>query len=291
MTPKRTQPPAQPSLDAVLAIEYLPRFYDELWKLTMPAFKLPLAELPELVRMVRVMLFLDFHVRYTRGGIEEFLSDWISETNEYFSTYFHDAERWCRDIGAHRAAAYLRAVGALFPGGKVPTDAAKCITSVVIQLRALWINVSNEGMWKFLVEGAVGSQAHFTEAWCRRIGAKRAAAYLAAAAKLFPRGRIPEDDGERGDIVMEFWERSPDPLRQLDGRYEGAVDEMVERFRAYLRARQDDIEGALTTPAGKAAPAKRRRAATTTGARPHRAAGRRAAGSTRKRARPKPRRR
>ena len=38
------------------------------------------------------------------------------------SAYYHEAETWCRKIGATRAAQYLQAGARHFPGGRVPVD-------------------------------------------------------------------------------------------------------------------------------------------------------------------------
>jgi hypothetical protein len=119
--------------------------------------------------------------------------------------------------------------------------------NTLLVLRGLYLDLSMEGTWKFLDSG-MGSLTHDAEAWCRAIGAKRAAKYLAETAKLFPRGRIPRDDVRRQDLVEVLSERrngKPDRLGRLDRKYAGAVEEMVDALREYLRTHAKNPVDAL----------------------------------------------
>ena len=121
--------------------------------------------------------------------------------------------------------------------------------NMLLVLRAFYVSVSMEGMWKFLVSGEIGGLAPDAEIWCRTIGAQRAAAYLAATARLFPRGRVPRDEIRRFELVevlsdMNDTER-PDLLGRLDRKYRGAIDEMVDALRAYLQSHRDSAVDAL----------------------------------------------
>jgi hypothetical protein len=131
--------------------------------------------------------------------------------------------------------------------------------NMLLVLRALYASARFEGIWKFLDSSDIGALAHDAERWCRAIGAKRAAAYLAGTAALFPRGRIPRDDIRRVEVVEALWEKGrggrPDPLARLDRKYAGAVDQMVGALREHLRAHAEDPTGALE----KLARARRRR--------------------------------
>lgn len=106
---------------------------------------------------------------------------------------------------------------------------------------------------------------HDVEGWCRAIGAKRAAAYLDATAALFPRGRVPRDDMRRFDIreaLSDGGSRTSDPLARLDRKYAGAVDEMVDALRDYLRAHSENPVDALeelARPSRKRRSTERRR--------------------------------
>ena len=131
--------------------------------------------------------------------------------------------------------------------------------NMLLVLRALYVSTRFEGIWKFLNSSEIGALAHDAETWCRAIGARRAAAYLAETAALFPRGRVPRDDIRRVELVEALSEkRRSDPLARLDRKYAGAVDEMVDALRNYLRAHQEDPAGALE----QLARARRRRHST-----------------------------
>jgi len=119
--------------------------------------------------------------------------------------------------------------------------------NTLLVLRALYVDLVMEGTWKFLDSG-MGSLTHDAEAWCRAIGAKRAAKYLAETAKLFPSGRIPRDDVRRQELVEALSERKngkPDRLARLDRKYAGAVEQMVDALREYLRSHAKNPVDAL----------------------------------------------
>jgi hypothetical protein len=121
-------------------------------------------------------------------------------------------------------------------------------------LYALHTDVVLDGIKKFLCQ-AEGAGFHQTVEWCKRIGARRAATYLEAVAALYPGGRVPEDDEARFNFVMDLEEATKSPLEPLDAldkldrEYAGAVDEMAECLRTYVRAHQATFEAALEAPA------------------------------------------
>ncbi len=112
-------------------------------------------------------------------------------------------------------------------------------------LWALHLFVTMEGIWKFLAEPA-GTAFHETLEWCERVGAERAVAYLREVAALYPGGEVPTDDEDRYALVEEMEHRGkPDPLRQLDRKHAGAMDELADRVRDWLRAHRTEVEQAL----------------------------------------------
>ena len=131
-------------------------------------------------------------------------------------------------------------------------------TLVARVLVGLNLTVGADGIWKFLAEQETGAYLPHAERWCRVLGAHRAAEYLREVASLFPGGRIPTDDDDRYaalEQIEDAWaaRRSAhpddpgsryDPLRTLDKRYEGAMDEMVEALRTHLRAHATDARQA-----------------------------------------------
>jgi hypothetical protein len=88
-----------------------------------------------------------------------------------------------------------------------------------------------------------------TEEWCGTVGAKRAKAYLAATAKLFPNGRVPKDDLRRFEITSKLEQMSPvdppDPFVKLDRKYVGAMDELASALRRYVAKHREEIESAI----------------------------------------------
>lgn len=115
-------------------------------------------------------------------------------------------------------------------------------------LNALYLDVSVAGLWRFLVAGNADAFVPIARTWCRRIGAERAVAYLDAAVALLPNGRLPAAEERRFDEVMKLDDEPPFPLRDLDRQYAGAVDEMAERFRGYVRDHIEEFEKAYATP-------------------------------------------
>jgi hypothetical protein len=121
---------------------------------------------------------------------------------------------------------------------------AKPNAAIMLQvLHGLYFDVGAEGIARFLSSPFFGGFATQAAQWCRAMGAGRAARYVDDAVKLFPRGKVPTDDDARADIVERLMDdhrgRGPSPLRKLDQRYDGAVDEMVKALRAYLRERAE----------------------------------------------------
>lgn len=88
-----------------------------------------LEELPEPLRMIRVLLHLAMELE--SNGIAYFLT----ESQEQVGVYAVDAERFCREIGATRTAEYLARAGALFPGGRVPATLREIIVAEAALVR------------------------------------------------------------------------------------------------------------------------------------------------------------
>jgi hypothetical protein len=120
-------------------------------------------------------------------------------------------------------------------------------------LGVLHSHVEAYGIEKFLAEpeGAAFDQ---TLAWCERVGAEETADFLREVAALYPDGEVPTDDGERYVVLEELQSVRPRPLRQLARRYAGAMDELADRMRDWLRAHRAEVERALEAESRDAPP-------------------------------------
>lgn len=122
-------------------------------------------------------------------------------------------------------------------------------------LGALYADVVQEGMWKFLAQRE-GEGFHETLAWCERIGAKRAVEQLRAVAALYPRGRVPRDERKRYAVVRAIEEevspRHPvDRLGRIDDEHAGSMDELAKRLRTWVRGHRAEVERALAAAAAR----------------------------------------
>jgi hypothetical protein len=111
----------------------------------------------------------------------------------------------------------------------------------------------SDGIWKFLIEGGSGTEFPLAIEWTAAIGATRVQEYLLAAAKVFPRGRIPVDDGKRGNLILKMGDRSPDPLREVDRRFPDAFAELLRCLRAHVAKHRGEIGAAIDALAGNVA--------------------------------------
>lgn len=111
-------------------------------------------------------------------------------------------------------------------------------------LATLYSDVTNEGIWKFLAQHEGDGFAE-THAWCAKIGAKGAVAYLDAAAALFPDGKVSRD-GSKRDRILERLERRKggDPLRALDKTHAKAMAAMATALRKYVKKRRAPLQTA-----------------------------------------------
>ncbi len=92
----------------------------------------------------------------------------------------------------------------------------------------------NDGIWKWLIEEGATHWFAKAQVWLERIGARRARAYLDAAASVFPKGRFPTDDETRGELILESAEVNAG-LRKLDRDYKECFVEIAECLRDYVR--------------------------------------------------------
>ncbi len=131
------------------------------------------------------------------------------------------------------------------PGSRMPESPQQPeLFRVVLSLRALYIVLGGNGIAAYL-EDYISDYFDEAVAWCMRIGAERTTAFLQRAAGLFPGGVVPSDQGERSRIKDQLAEQKPDPLRGLDKEYSGAVEELPELFRTYLRAHPAEVLAAV----------------------------------------------
>jgi hypothetical protein len=130
----------------------------------------------------------------------------------------------------------------------VPLAERPELVRATIILQALLLDVSVSGLGRFLIGGEAHVFVPVARAWCLRIGAERAVAYLDAALARFPNRRLPAAEERRFDETMKLDDEPPFPLRELDRQYAGAVVEMAERFRSYVRDHIEEFEKAYAVP-------------------------------------------
>jgi hypothetical protein len=137
-------------------------------------------------------------------------------------------------------------VGLLSIRGLGPEATRPESIKMTLGLYALWQDVSVEGMWKYLEEGGTGKNIDATVTWCRLIGAEHTARYLQAINALFPDRQVLADDEARRRFVDQLGRRgTKDPLAELDREYKGAVDDVPDRLRAYLKGHLKEVEAWL----------------------------------------------
>ncbi len=148
---------------------------------------------------------------------------------------------------------FIQSAGELDGDGGAPLGQGPEPLDMLGGLWMLHLQVSADGIWKFVAE-STGEAFHETLAWCERVEAERAAAYLRAVAALFPRGRVPKDEAARRVLVDELEGTVPDPLRALDDEYAGAMDELADRVREWLGAHRLEVVAALERASAEPAP-------------------------------------
>ncbi len=120
MAPKRRPDQGEPDgpgtvspIDAALALEDRDSFLSAVADLDESRGSRPFSERPDALGLLGGLWAL--HLLVSVDGIGRFLAG--SE-----GAAFHETLAWCERVGADGAATYLRAVAALYPGGRVPED-------------------------------------------------------------------------------------------------------------------------------------------------------------------------
>ena len=146
------------------------------------------------------------------------------------------------------------------PSGTGPVSLSERSEPVrmIITLNFFYTEIAVSGIWHFLVDHEAPVNVPAARSWCLRINAQRAAAYLAAAVKLFPKERLPQSQARRDAWVRRMDYQEPNPLRELDLRYDTAVDEMAECLRRFVRKHLDEFKQALAKPVPSMAVANER---------------------------------
>lgn len=136
---------------------------------------------------------------------------------------------------------------------------------MMLLLNGFYLYVGNDGLWKWFSMWPNVTYTPQMIAWCRKLGAKRTAAYLTKAARLFPDGRIPAED-EVDDWLEAIEEtkgqrapgdkwRGVDDLHRLDMEFDDSRDEMAAAVRRVLQAAGDEFPATFERIASvKAAP-------------------------------------
>jgi uncharacterized protein DUF4375 len=114
-----------------------------------------------------------------------------------------------------------------------PPERRHELRQMISTLNGFSLYAGNDGIWKWLIEDGKAHWFAKLQAWLERIGAKRARAYIDAAASVFPHGRIPADDDTRADFLFESAVAAK--LREVDRAYKDGFDEIAECLRAYVR--------------------------------------------------------
>ena len=104
------------TVESIVADRDALRCLRALAKLVEAGERLPFERRPRVRGMLGALAALQWAVE--SAGIWKFLA-------EEEGSAFHECVGWCRDLGARRAVAYLDAVAALYPRGRVPRDAAR----------------------------------------------------------------------------------------------------------------------------------------------------------------------
>ena len=108
------------------------------------------------------------------------------------------------------------------------------LRQMIATLCGFSVYAGGEGIWKWLIEDDAAHWFAKVQVWLERIGAVRAQAYLEAAAAAFPGGKLPKNDSERADLILEN-RKVETKLYELDRSYKDSFDEMVHCLRAYIQ--------------------------------------------------------
>ena len=112
---------------------------------------------------------------------------------------------------------------------------------MILVLYWLWLDVRSGGITQFLDDGGAGAECRRAALWSDRIGARRAASYVRAAAALAPRGVVPREVQKRRHLVNALLRRRPDPLDTLDQRYRKVTEEIAPRLQVYVRRNSSEL--------------------------------------------------
>jgi hypothetical protein len=115
-----------------------------------------------------------------------------------------------------------------------PPERRHELRQMISTLSGLSLYAGSEGIWKWLIEWDCAFWFAKAQVWLERIGATKTKAYLDGAAAAFPNGQLPQDDAERGDLLMDDSDLNA-KLDELDRTYRSSFDEMAECLRAYIR--------------------------------------------------------
>lgn len=117
------------SIATAAAIRDTEQFFRALDRILLDTRNVPLADLPESVRMLRVVLSIQdaimLHQFKVGGGSKEKGEQMIAWAGDGAGLFAVDASRFCRHIGADAFARHLDRLIALYPGGKLPSSLEK----------------------------------------------------------------------------------------------------------------------------------------------------------------------
>ena len=130
----------------------------------------------------------------------------------------------------------------------VPIDQIPDAVLMVRMLDALISDVISDGVGLFLESPVMGAYARDVVRWCKLIGAKETARYVAEAIRRLPGGIIPADDDERRQLIDSLGDELLDggPFDDLNDGLRESLDDMTDRLRAYLTRKPEELDRWIT---------------------------------------------
>ena len=144
-------------------------------------------------------------------------------------------------LAERRPAEFARAIQAMDTGNSaIPFAERAGILGRVELLAALYLAISETGGLHRFIDTPEGNSFRNLVASCRVIGAPKTERLLAAFAALYPRGRVPVDEGDRLDATLAIEQARTvfdpvDPFASVQRAHRGAPAELIARLRTYVR--------------------------------------------------------
>lgn len=144
-------------------------------------------------------------------------------------------------LAERRPEAFARALQAMDKGNSgIPFAERAGILGRVELLADFYLALSQTGGLRLFLDTPEGNGFRKLVFGCRVIDAPKTERLLAAVAALYPRGRVPRDEGDRLEATSEIdHSRSiaerVDPFVRIQRAHRGAAAELIARLRPYVR--------------------------------------------------------